>query len=404
MSSDYFDARVRTDEPAEALAWLQTQYGRVDLRVDDGSFGERAVGDCGFALRRLLWDCRAEVVYGADRFFFATSTPGYAWRVGSATGEFSVEPGVIQPGDEMVGHADGTAVEMVAFDAVHLTEAARAIYGDDTLEVRFDGRGPVSPRMRDYWLATLRWSFTQLPLLGEPLVRAHAHRALVSATLEAFPLVGDPRERRASALEQSSIYATATRWMDDHASLPVTADDAARAAGTSAAGCAGRSRRTVISPIPPRPTSDRPASALRTRIWSPPTRRGRPSPRSPCGGVSRTSPCSHPPTAPPTVRTLGRRSSADSAIAVGVLARTLGVLARLVARGELHVGVGAGLVGARTGVGAVGPLVVDILARSVEVAPRLFAVGQLDLGVLALFGSGAVARGVAIAHDAPLSW
>jgi AraC-like DNA-binding protein len=236
MSSDYFDARVRTDEPAEALAWLQMQYGRVDLQVDDGSFGERAVGDCGFALRRLLWDCRAEVLYGADRFFFATSTPGYSWRVGAATGEFSVEPGVIQPGDEMVGHADGTAVEMVAFDAVHLTEAARAIYGDDTLEVRFDGRGPVSPRMRDYWLATLRWSFTQLPLLGEPLVRAHVHRALVSATLEAFPLAGDPRERRASALEQSAIYTAATGWMDDHASLPVTAADAARAAGTSAAG------------------------------------------------------------------------------------------------------------------------------------------------------------------------
>ena len=236
MSSDYFDERMRTAEPAEALAWLQTQYGRVDLRADDGAIGERAVGDCGFALRRLLWDCRAEVVYGADRFFFATSTPGYTWRIGSATGEFSVEPGVIQPGDEMVGNAHGTAVEMVAFDPAHLTEAARTIYGDDTLEVRFDGRGPVSSRMRDYWLATLRWSFTQVPLLGEPLVRAHVHRALVSATLEAFPLVGDPRERRASALEQAAIYAAATSWMDDHASLPVTADDAARAAGTPAAG------------------------------------------------------------------------------------------------------------------------------------------------------------------------
>lgn len=236
MSSDYFDARWRADEPAEALEWLRTQYGRVDVQADTGSVAERAAGDDAFALRRLSWDCRAEVVYEADRFFFATSTPGYTWRVGSAEGEYSVAPGIVQPGQELLGRADGTVVEMVAFDAAHLTEAARVIYGDDSLEVRFDGTAPVSPRLRDYWLATLRWSLTQLPLLSEPLVRAHVRRAIVAATLEAFPLTGDPRERRASALEQAAIYAAATSWMDDHASLPVTPDDAARAVGTSAAG------------------------------------------------------------------------------------------------------------------------------------------------------------------------
>ncbi|MFB3979988.1 MULTISPECIES: helix-turn-helix domain-containing protein [Microbacterium] len=233
---DYFDTQMMTAEPSEALAWLQEHYGRVDIQVEDGSFAEHAVGDCGFALRRLLWKCRAEVHYEADRFYFATSTPGYAWRIGSAEGEYSVEPGIVQPGHELVGHADDSSVQLVAFDAGHLTETARAIYGDDSLSVRFDGTGPVSPRMRDYWLATVRWSLTQLPVLGEPLVRAHVYRALASATLEAFPLAGDPRERRASALEQAAIYAAATAWMDDHASLPVTAADAARAAGTSAAG------------------------------------------------------------------------------------------------------------------------------------------------------------------------
>jgi AraC-like DNA-binding protein len=234
--SEYFDTRMRTDEPAEALAWLRTQYGRIDLQVEHGSFAEHAVGDAAFALRRLFWGCRAEVEYEADRFFFATSTPGFAWRIGSEKGEYSVEPGIVEPGHELVGRADGSAVQLLTFDAGALTEAARTIYGDETLSVRFEGTRPVSARLRDYWLATLRWSLTQLPLLAEPLVRAQVHRALVSATLEAFPLAGDPRERRASALEQAAIYATAASWMDDHASLPVTPDDAARAAGTSAAG------------------------------------------------------------------------------------------------------------------------------------------------------------------------
>lgn len=236
MSSDYYDTRVRTAEAAETLEWLRAQYGRVDMQVEVGSFAERAVGDDAFSLRHLSWRCRAEVEYGVDRFFFATGTPGFTWRIGSAHGEYSVEPCVAQPGQEYSGTADGAEIDIVAFDAARLEDAARTIYGDDDLEVRFDGTGPVSPRMRDYWLATLRWSFTQLPLLAEPLVRAHVHRALVSATLEAFPLMGDPRERRASATMQAAIYSAAARWMDDHASLPVTADDAARAAGTSTAG------------------------------------------------------------------------------------------------------------------------------------------------------------------------
>lgn len=234
--NDFFDTRVRTHDVVETQTWLQAQYGRVDVHADAAAFAERAVGDEAFSLRRLDWACRAEIVYEADRYFVATSTPGYAWRIGSRSGEYSVEPGIVQPGEELVGRPDDTELHLLAFDAAVLTETARAIYGDDELTVRFAGAGAVSPRMREYWLATLRWSLTQVPVLSEPLVRAHVYRALASATLEAFPLIGDPRERRASALEQASIYTSATAWIDDHASLPVTIDDAARAVGTSTRG------------------------------------------------------------------------------------------------------------------------------------------------------------------------
>ncbi|MFZ8757177.1 helix-turn-helix domain-containing protein [Microbacterium sp. HMH0099] len=232
----FFDTHVRTDDVTETLTWLQQAYGHVDVQADTASFAERAVGDDEFALRNLVWDCRAEVVYEADRFYVATSTPGYGWRIGRHSGDFSVEPALIQPGHEMIGRPDRTEIQLLAFDTRRLTEAARVIYGDDELEARFDGLHPVSRRLRDYWLATLRWSLTQTPLLHEPLVRAHVRRSLTAATLEAFPLVGDPRERRASALEQASVYAAAAAWMDDHASLPVTIDDAAAAVGTSRAG------------------------------------------------------------------------------------------------------------------------------------------------------------------------
>jgi len=234
--NDFFDTRVRTDDVADTQAWLQAQYGHVDVQADRASFREHAVGDSVFSLRRLDWDCRAEVVYEADRFFVATSTPGYAWSIGSDSGEYSLEPGVVQPGHELIGRPDSTRLQLVAFDAHHLTETARTIYGDESLTVRFEGTAPVSRRMREYWLATLRWSLTQQPLLAEPLVRAQVHRGLAVATLEAFALVGDPRERRASAVEQAATYACAAAWFDDHASLPVTVEDAARAVGASTGG------------------------------------------------------------------------------------------------------------------------------------------------------------------------
>lgn len=234
--NDFFDSRVRTDDVDGTQAWLQAQYGHVDVLADRASIAEHAVGDTSFALRHLVWDCRAEIVYEADRFFFATSTAGYSWSIGAASGDYSVEPGVVEPGQELIGRPDRADVQLLAFDASWLTEAARTIYGDDDLRVRFDGMGSVSSRMRDYWLTTLRWALTQTPLLAEPLVRTHVRRALAAATLEAFPLVGDPRERRASALEPAAIYRTATSWIDDHASLPVTIDDAARAVGTSTRG------------------------------------------------------------------------------------------------------------------------------------------------------------------------
>lgn len=234
--NDFFDTSIRTADVADTERWLQEQYGHVDVQADDASFAERAVGDTAFSVRRLSWDCRAEVVYEADRFYVATSTPGYSWSVGTESGEYSVEPGLVQPGQELVGRPRNTTLDLVAFDIGWLTDSARAIYGDETLNVRFAGAGPVSRRMRDYWLATVRWSLTQLPVLAEPLARAHVRRMLVAATLESFPLVGDPRERRASALEQASIYSSAMAWIDDHASLAVTVDDVARAVGTSTDG------------------------------------------------------------------------------------------------------------------------------------------------------------------------
>ncbi|MFS0794688.1 hypothetical protein [Microbacterium sp. 1P10AE] len=234
--SEFYDTRVRTADVAATDEWLRAQYGRVELHADEAVYAEHVVGDEAFSLRHLQWSTRLTLAYEADRFFVVSSTPGYAWSIGRARGEFSVSPGVLQPGDRLTARVDHADLHVVSFDAETLTRTARTLYGDDDIEVRFGGVDPVSSTLRAYWASTLRWAWTQIPVMGEPLVRAHVHRTLAVAALEAFPLIGDPRERRASALEQAAVYRTAAAWLDDHASLPVTIEDAARASGTSTGG------------------------------------------------------------------------------------------------------------------------------------------------------------------------
>lgn len=234
--NDFFDTRVRTTDVAATDEWLRAQYGRVELRADDAAYAERAVGDAAFSVRYLEWSARVDLSYESDRFLVVRSTPGYAWTVGNAEGEFSVSPGMLQPGDRLVASVDHPELEVVTFDAAHFAATARTLYGDDDLDVRFRGVDPVSPALRNYWESTLRWARTQVPIMAEPLVRAHVHRTLAVAALEVFPLMSDARERRASALEQAAVYRAAAAWLDDHASLPVTIEDAARASGTSTRG------------------------------------------------------------------------------------------------------------------------------------------------------------------------
>ncbi|MBT9607308.1 helix-turn-helix domain-containing protein [Microbacterium sp.] len=234
--NDFYDTRVRTTDVATTEAWLRAQYGRVDLRADEAAYAEHLVGDAAFSLRHLEWSARVDLSYESDRFLVVSSTPGCAWSVGQAEGEFSVSPGMLQPGDRLVARVDHPELEVVTFDPERLAATARTLYGDDDLDVRFRGVDPVSPPLRAYWESTLRWARTQVPIMAEPLVRAHVHRTLAVAALEVFPLVADARERRASALEQAAVYRSATAWLDDHASLPVTIEDAARAAGSSTDG------------------------------------------------------------------------------------------------------------------------------------------------------------------------
>lgn len=233
---DYFEADFATSEADVAEEWLRANYGSYDIHDPALEYAERAAGDGGFALRRVHADSVFELTAQVDGVFAVTASAGYRWEIGDRRGEFSVSPALVQPGDHFRGRVDHVTMDIVAFDTSALERFARTVYGDDALRIRFDAPLPVSSHARDEWRATVRWALTQLPVLRNDLVRAAVMRAVAVATLSAFPLSGERRERAASAIEQAAIYRSARAFIDDHVSLPITIEDAASAVGTSTAG------------------------------------------------------------------------------------------------------------------------------------------------------------------------
>jgi AraC-like DNA-binding protein len=115
-------------------------------------------------------------------------------------------------------------------------EVARQTYAVDHLPLRFDSPWPVSPRHAAFWSRTADFASAARDsgALEQDLVRAAVLRNLAVGLLECFRLAGDREARTASAAAAQRLFRAATRFLEDLASLPITAGDAAQAVGVPA--------------------------------------------------------------------------------------------------------------------------------------------------------------------------
>lgn len=235
----------RSADLGEAEVHIRRNYGSVELDANDLTFAERSVGDERFALRSL----RVEGGYSADvdlaAVIIVQSEQGYQWDVGGRRGT-AVEPVLFQPGAMSCRLLD-TSARVVALPHDALTDVARAAYNDDRLQVRFDHHRAVSPALLRAWRSAASLAFESAPRLDNDLIRSAVFRSLAVSTLEAFALSGSRRERRESAQSQQAAYRRAVVFFDEHASLPVTVEDAASAAGVGTAALE-RAFRTHSTP------------------------------------------------------------------------------------------------------------------------------------------------------------
>ncbi|CAM5327306.1 helix-turn-helix domain-containing protein [Leifsonia shinshuensis] len=231
----YFEQTFGSDDVDESEDWLNTRYGHVDVTRSLTRYDERVVGDDRFFLTEVSTFGRYECAIDPDTVLVVAATPGFRWELDGDEGSPTDRPALFQPGRPYLAKVADSDIIGVGLPAEALQRTARLLYGHDELEVRFDGPYPAGDRAGARWLAALELVRREEArgLLGNDLIRASAYRLLAVTALESFRLVGDRSSLRASAARRTSVYRAGARFLRDHASLPITVEDAALAAGAS---------------------------------------------------------------------------------------------------------------------------------------------------------------------------
>ncbi len=216
-------ALLRTDADAP-LHYTHEAYGFPGLRLSHLEVGGSVLAGAGE-------DEAVSVVWVASGSF------RYDYRnVGADQSDLLLLlPGPVLPNNpgSLTAVATDVTLEVVTFDRAQLEDTARTLYGDDDFLVQFGSPRPISPQLARFWTKAqgITWQMVSEGAAEHPLVRASLFRSMAVATLESFQLLGDQEQRFRTVMAQADAYHRGMRFLEDHASLPITVDDAAQAAG-----------------------------------------------------------------------------------------------------------------------------------------------------------------------------
>ncbi|MEX5235844.1 helix-turn-helix transcriptional regulator [Kocuria arenosa] len=158
----------------------------------------------------------------------------YDWQIADAAGTVTGVPTLFRPGRQGLVVAERMRSTNVYLPVEQVQATAGTLYGTEA-PVAFNSSAPASLSLGRTWSALARYGVEVVgsAAFDEPLVRAQLARHLTVGMLECFQLTGDRQQRYLSIEAQVRRYRVAVQFFDDFASLPITVEDAARAAETT---------------------------------------------------------------------------------------------------------------------------------------------------------------------------
>ncbi|GAA2751261.1 hypothetical protein GCM10009869_14380 [Amnibacterium kyonggiense] len=215
-------------------------YSVAPAEAASFSFSVVRGGDARGMTSRFAYGASFETENVHDVFTIASVVEGsMRWEMGDVRGSEVDGPFLQAPGVRMRTSGSGVAAEGVALPSGFLHDTACQVYALDEVDLRFAAPRAIDAGRGHLWLklTALAASLRDSGALANELIRAAVLRNLAVGVLEWFPLAVDPRatSRVWRAESQLRAYQRARDFLDDHASLPITVDDAAQHVGVPTA-------------------------------------------------------------------------------------------------------------------------------------------------------------------------
>lgn len=239
--ADFTRLQSRTSDPAEADALVAASGGRFAFASDSDagfSFEVDQMVDPSFSVAHYAIRGEWEASGDFDDIVIVNVADGdYLWDIDGDRGVGTGAPFLIRPGHDFTCFARDSDVVNIFLPPDLLRDVARTAYGDEDLTVVFDSAVTTTPGHAAYMAtaAAVAAEYMESGTFRHPLVRASLFHTLAMAALKCFPLSGDQRERALSPAGQLETYRRAVRFIEDHASLPITVTDIASAVGATMA-------------------------------------------------------------------------------------------------------------------------------------------------------------------------